>query len=139
MTRALYVVTQAKAARNYGRCSREKTMPRLCSSARTNPQRCSREGTHLITTGPEVWLVGERPPPGEKGEHKYYFSTLPADTPLERLARLTHARWTIEQLYEDAKRGCGLGDCQGRWDGLHRRLALVMLAYSFLTLQRSTT
>lgn len=90
-----------------------------------------------ITTGPEGWLLAERPLPGQEGEHKYYFSTLPADTPLERLATLAHARWTIEQFYEDAKGECGLDDYQGRrWDGLHRHLALAMLTYSFLTLQR---
>jgi SRSO17 transposase len=90
-----------------------------------------------ITTGPEGWLLGERPLPGEEGEHKYYFSTLPADTPLERLATLAHARWTIEQFYEDSKGECGLDDYQGRrWDGLHRHLALAMLTYSFLTTQR---
>ncbi len=43
----------------------------------------------------------------------------------------------IEQFYEDAKQECGLDDFQGRrWDGLHRHLALVMLAYTFLALQR---
>ena len=90
-----------------------------------------------ITTGPEGWLLGERPVPGEEGEHKYYFSTLPADTELARLVTLAHARWTIEQFYEDAKGECGLDDYQGRrWDGLHRHLALAMLTYSFLTLQR---
>jgi SRSO17 transposase len=90
-----------------------------------------------ITTGPQGWLLGERPLPGEEGEQKYYFSILPADTPLERLATLAHARWTIEQFYEDAKGECGLDDYQGRrWDGLHRHLALAMLTYSFLTLQR---
>jgi hypothetical protein len=42
----------------------------------------------------------------------------------------------IEQFYEDAKQECGLDDFQGRrWDGLHRHLALVMLAYIFLALQ----
>ena len=93
-----------------------------------------------ITTGPEGWLLGERPLPGEEGEHKYYFSLLPADTPLERLATLAHARWTVEQFYEDAKGECGLDDYQGRrWDGLHRHLALAMLTSSFLTLERHTT
>lgn len=77
--------------------------------------------------------------PGEAaaGETKYWFSTLPPDTSLERLVTLAHARWVIEQFYEDAKQECGLDDFQGRrWDGLHRHLALVMLAYSFLMLQR---
>jgi hypothetical protein len=45
--------------------------------------------------------------------------------------------FVIEQFYEDAKQECGLDDFQGRrWDGLHRHLALVRLAYSFLALQR---
>ncbi len=45
--------------------------------------------------------------------------------------------FVIEQFYEDAKQECGLDDFQGRrWDGLHRHLALVMLAYTFLALQR---
>ena len=44
-----------------------------------------------------------------------------------------------EQFYEDAKQACGLGDYQGRrWDGFHRHIALVMLAYSFLVRQRMT-
>ncbi len=56
---------------------------------------------------------------------------------MERLVTLAHARWVIEQFYEDAKQECGLDNFQGRrWDGLHRHLALVMLAYSFLALQR---
>jgi SRSO17 transposase len=99
-------------------------------------------GAHLpvtdarVTTGPEGWLLGERPLPGHAGEAKYYFCLLPADTPLQRLVELAHARWAVEQFYEDAKGECGLDDYQGRrWDGLHRHLALVMLAYSFLMAQ----
>jgi SRSO17 transposase len=92
---------------------------------------------HRVVTGPEGWLLGERPVPGERGEVKWYFSTLPADTPLQRLVALAHSRWPIEQFYEDAKGECGLDHYQGRrWDGLHRHLALVMLAYSFLARQR---
>jgi SRSO17 transposase len=92
---------------------------------------------HRVSTGPEGWLLGERPVLGERGEVKWYYSTLPADTPLQRLVELAHSRWPIEQFYEDAKGECGLDHYQGRrWDGLHRHLALVMLAYSFLARQR---
>jgi SRSO17 transposase len=94
----------------------------------------SHSGTHSrVRTGPEGWLIGERPMPGDAGEVKYFFSSLPAETPLDRLVTLAHSRWAIEQFYEDAKGECGLDQYQGRrWDGLHRHLALVMLAYSFL-------
>lgn len=106
-----------------------------------------------VHTGPEGWLLVERPVPkadgeaattteGEKKEEeqiKYWFSTLPQDACLQRLLLLAHARWVIEQFYEDAKQECGLDHYQGRsWQGLHRHLALVMLAYSFLMFSRLT-
>ena len=90
-----------------------------------------------VQTGPEGWLLGTRPLPGEEGEAKFYFLKLSADAPLQRLVELAHSRWPIEQFYEDGKGECGLDDYQGRrWDGLHRHLALVMLAYSWLVWQR---
>ena len=59
---------------------------------------------------------------------------------MERLASVAKSRWAIEQFYEDAKGECGLSDYQGRrWEGLHRHLALSMLAYSFLMLHSSVT
>jgi SRSO17 transposase len=103
----------------------------------------------LVLTAKEGWLIGERALPGEpssaenkEGEEelKYYYSTLGAEVPLERMAALAKSRWTIEQFYEDAKGECGLCDYQGRrWEGLHRHLALSMLAYSFLMLHSSVT
>ena len=82
---------------------------------------------HRTVTGAEGWLVAERPPTGD-GEVKYYFSNLPAETPLVDLAAAARARWPIEQFYQEAKQFCGLGDYQGRrWEGLHRHVALVML------------
>jgi SRSO17 transposase len=82
-----------------------------------------------VATGPEGWLLGARPLPGEHGEGKWYYSHLPADTPLHRLVELAHSRWPIEQCYEDAKGACGLDHSQGRrWDGLQRHRALVMRA-----------
>jgi SRSO17 transposase len=90
-----------------------------------------------VYTSPEGWLIAERPIGGTIDDVRYYFSNLPAETRLGRLAALVRARWPIEQFYEDAKQECGLGDYQGRrWDGLHRHIALVMLAYSFLVYQR---
>jgi len=108
-----------------------------------------------VQTGPEGWLVAERPLPGagrdeqetspaenavKKPEQtKYRFSTLPPETSLEQLVLFAHARWVIEQFYEDAKQECGFDHFQGRsWNGLHRHLALIMLAYSFLMLHRLT-
>jgi SRSO17 transposase len=92
-----------------------------------------------VYTGPEGWLLGARPVPGDSGEEKWYYSNLPAETPLQRLAEVAHSRWPIEQFYEDAKGECGLDHYQGRrWDGLHRHLALVLLTYSFLACQRWT-
>ena len=101
----------------------------------------------LVLTAAEGWLIAERSQPGapsarEEGEEelKYYYSTLGAEVSLERLASLAKSRWTIEQFYEDAKGECGLCDYQGRrWEGLHRHLALSMLAYSFLMLHSSVT
>jgi SRSO17 transposase len=91
-----------------------------------------------ISTGPEGWLLAERPPPGEEGDEKWYYSNLPADAPPERLVALAHSRWAVEQFYEEAKGECGLADHQGRrWDSLHRHVALVMLATSFLVHQRA--
>jgi SRSO17 transposase len=100
-----------------------------------------------VVTAAEGWLIAERPLghsekredlPGEEEELKYYYSSLGADVSLERLAALAKSRFAIEQFYEDAKGECGLGDYQGRrWDGLHRHLALVMVAYSFLMLHSS--
>jgi SRSO17 transposase len=98
------------------------------------PQRPSQS---RVTTGPEGWLLAERPLPGEAGERKWYYAQMPRETPLARLVARAHARWMIEQFYEDGKGECGLDHYQGRqWDGLHRHLALVMLTYSFLSLRR---
>src|SRR5258708_38277425 len=59
---------------------------------------------------------------------------------LEQLVPFVRGRWRIEQFYEEEKQECGLDDYQGRrWDGLHRHLALVMLAYSFLAVQALPT
>src|SRR5919201_1322585 len=78
-------------------------------------------------------LVGERPTRGQPEERKYFWSNLPADTPLEELAGLAHRRHAIEQFHEEAKGELGWDQYQGRlWPGFHRHAVTVMLAYSFL-------
>lgn len=49
---------------------------------------------------------------------------------------LDHARWKIEQDYRQLKDELGLDHYEGRsWNGWHHHVTLVMLAYSFLTLE----
>jgi SRSO17 transposase len=81
----------------------------------------------------EGWLVGARATRGQPEERKYFWSNLPADTPLDELASLAHRRHAIEQFHEEAKRELGWDHYQGRlWPGFHRHAVTVMLAYSFL-------
>jgi SRSO17 transposase len=89
------------------------------------------------TTGPLGWLMGERPRSGESGEEKYYWSNLPATTPLARLVELAHRRPGIERFYEDGKGGSGLADYAARkWESFHRHLVIEFVVLSWLTLQK---
>jgi SRSO17 transposase len=79
------------------------------------------------------WLLGERAARGQPEEHKYYWSNLPASTPVEELVAYAHRRHAIEQFHEEAKGELGWDHYQGRlWPGFHRHAVTVMLAYSFL-------
>jgi hypothetical protein len=70
---------------------------------------------------------------------KYHLSNLPADTPIEKLVRLAHQRWAIEQNYQQLKEELGLDHFEGRsWRGLHHHLTLCFLAFCFLARLRTS-
>ena len=58
--------------------------------------------------GPETWLI-LRKDEGEK-KLKCQFCNAPSDTPLERLAEMSHSRYWIERAIQDAKGEAGLAD-----------------------------
>ena len=109
--------------------------PLVKLAARIRVFRSGTRGQHLPSEG---WLIGERPLPGRQGDHKFYLAWGLDALSLEDLLEMAHVRWVIERFYQDAKGELGFDDYEGRlWPGLHRHLALVMVAHSFLTLRQS--
>ncbi len=86
---------------------------------------------------PEQWLLAEWPQ-DEPRPVKFWFSTLPADTSIERLVYLAKLRWLIERDYLELKQELGLGHYEGRgWRGFHHHAALCIAAYGFLLAERA--
>ena len=82
------------------------------------------------------WLLAEWPE-GEDAPTKYFFSNLPAATPLRRLVRAAKGRWWVEQSYREMKDELGQDHYEGRgWVGWHHHVVLVMLAYAFVVARR---
>ena len=80
--------------------------------------------------GEAAWLVGED---RATGERKYHLTNHPADTPLETLVEDIKARWSCEQMHQQAKEELGLDHFEGRsWHGLHHHALLSMIALAFL-------
>ncbi|QSQ19202.1 IS701 family transposase [Pyxidicoccus parkwayensis] len=87
--------------------------------------------------GEEVWLLVEWPR-GEAGPTKYHLSSLPKDTPLKELVRLSKLRWRVERDYQELKGEVGLDHFEGRsWRGFHHHATLCMVAHGFLALHRA--
>ncbi len=84
----------------------------------------------------EEWLICEWPE-GHEEPSDYWISNMPADTPLEKLARLARMRWKIELDYKQLKGELGLDHYEGRsYLGWYHHTALVTAAHGFLTLER---
>ncbi len=89
------------------------------------------------TPRPKEWLLIEWPD-GEAHPTKFWLSTLPPDTPIDRLVYLAKLRWLIERDYLELKQEIGLGHYEGRgWRGFHHHAALCIAAYGFLVAERA--
>lgn len=85
---------------------------------------------------PAEWLIIEWPE-SEPAPTDFWLSILPEDTPLEKLVRFAKMRWHIEPDYQQLKDELGLDHFEGRtWTGWHRHITLVILAFSYLLLER---
>ena len=86
---------------------------------------------------PAEWLLIEWPE-GESEPTKYWLSTLPEETPFERLVDLAKLRWRIERDYLELKQEIGLDHFEGRgWRGFHHHATLCIAAYAFLVAERA--
>ena len=84
----------------------------------------------------EPWLLIEWPR-GASAPRHYWFSTLPADTPLKTLVATAQGRWRIERDYQELKSELGLYHFEGRgWRGFHHHATLCIAAYGFLMRER---
>jgi SRSO17 transposase len=71
------------------------------------------------------------------GELAYFTTWCPGGTPVETLVAVEGHRWAIEDAFETAKTELGLDHNETRsWDGWHRHVSLVMLAFAILAVTR---
>ena len=94
------------------------------------------EQHHELDERPTVWLLIEWRD-GEVDPANYYFSSLPLDTSLEALVRITTQRWRTERAYEDLKGELGLDHFEGRrFRGWHHHISVVLCCYAFAVAER---
>jgi SRSO17 transposase len=75
----------------------------------------------------------------DPSERAYYRVYAPADTPPTEMVRVAGRRWCIETAFEEAKGLVGLDHYEvRRWEGWHRHITLVLLAYAALVVTRAT-
>jgi len=116
---------------------RQGTAEALASRFAALRVRPARGDHRRSTPRPEHWLLAEWPN-DEAEPTKFWFSNLPAETPIERLVYLAKLRWLIERDYQELKQELGLGHYEGRgWPGFHHHGALCIAAYGFLVAEKA--
>jgi SRSO17 transposase len=90
---------------------------------------------HIPKSRSERWLLCQESL--IDGERQYYFSNLPADTPLQTLVRVARSRWAIEVQYRDLKSELGLDHFEGRsYPGWTHHAVLAAMTFNFLQFER---
>jgi hypothetical protein len=80
----------------------------------------------------DVWLLARRSVT-DPTDVAWYLSNAPLGTALATLARVAATRFTIEQLFEEAKDDVGLDQYEVRtWPAWHRHITLAMMALAWL-------
>jgi SRSO17 transposase len=117
---------------------REGTAEPMCSRFACVRVRVARRDFKRSESRPEEWLLIEWPK-GETEPTKYWLSTMPESTTLQRLVYFAKLRWRIERDYQELKQEVGLGHFEGRrWRGFHHHATLCIAAYGFLISERET-
>jgi SRSO17 transposase len=115
---------------------REGTAGKMRSRFAAVRVRAAHRDHELKHPRPEEWLLIEWPK-DESEPTKYWLSTLPATTKIDKLVRTTKMRWRIERDYQELKQEFGLDHYEGRgWLGFHHHATLSIAAYGFLVAQR---
>jgi SRSO17 transposase len=71
------------------------------------------------------------------GDLAFFSTWCPAGTPIETLVHVEGQRWAIEDAFETAKTELGLTHNETRsWQGWHRHVSLVMLAFAMMAVVR---
>src|SRR4051812_7675779 len=71
------------------------------------------------------------------GDLAFFSTWCPAGTPIDTLVRMEGRRWAIEDAFETAKTELGLTHNETRsWQGWHRHVSLVMLAFAMMMVIR---
>jgi len=84
----------------------------------------------------ELLIVIRTPEGNGTMKYDYYLSNVPADTPLEELARVVKAEHRIEDCLKRAKSEAGLSDYEVRtWAGWYHHQTLSLIALWFLILE----
>lgn len=90
--------------------------------------RSAHRAEHQTRVPPLEWLLIEWPE-GEPEPTHYWFSTLPASTPVPELIRMAKLRWRIERGYQVLKDQLGMDHFEGRtWRGFHHHCSLAIAA-----------
>lgn len=88
-------------------------------------------GHERLATRREYWLIHAHQP--DSGEHKYFVSNAPPQTPLKTLLAAAFQRARIEHCFRIAKSELGMSHFEGRsYIALMRHLILVQLLLLFL-------